>query len=211
MPPTPAAPPAKISSAEIFARLDAIRDQVTAVVRTSQLALFSPEAMYVYKPRQDGSGAALKLDLRLTPSFNEKGFVHKVEGGLYLELAAQTGKGEDGYARFGWQEDSRLTAKLGIPDISAILLALRTVRIIGKKVPEAIRAKNDTEGTTVGLFHKFEKDTTAIDLKFAADGSFIRVSKSKDWHRSIKLTLSEEIVVEAYLQKALQAFLAAGA
>lgn len=203
--------PAKISSAEIFARLDAIREQVTAIVRTSQLALFSPEAMYVYKPRQDGSGAALKLDLRLTPSFNEKGFVHKVDGGLYLELAAQTGKGDDGYARFGWQEDSRLTAKLGVPDISAILLALRTVRVVGKKIPEGIRAKTDTEGTTVGLFHRFDKDTTAIDVKFAADGSFIRISKSKEWYRSIKLTLSEELVVEAYLQKALQAFLAAGA
>src|SRR6266487_4390492 len=114
-----------------------------------ELLLVSPEPMYVYKPRQTGDGAALKLDLRLKPIRNDKGYIHAVEGGLFLELAAQTGKGEDGYARFGWQDAGRLTAKLGVPDISAILLGLRSVRQLEKKVPEGIRAKGDQDGTSL--------------------------------------------------------------
>ena len=187
----------KQSPSEPYARLDAPKQQIAPV--------------YIYKPRADGSGAALKLQLRLKPTLNEKGYIHTVDGGLYLELAAQTGKGEDGYARFGWQDNLKLTAKLGVPDISAILLGLRYVRHLDKKLPDAIRAKGDQEGTSLGLFHRFGEATTAIDVKFAADGSFLRISKSKTWYRSIKLTLTEELVIEAYLQQALQAFLAVGA
>ena len=175
------------------------------------LLLLSPQPTYVYKPRPDGSGAALKLDLRLKPIRNDKGYIQAVEGGLFLELAAQVGKGEDGYARFGWQDEGRLTAKLGVPDISAILLGLRYVRQLVKKVPDGIRAKGDQDGTSLGLFHKFGDDSTAINLKFAADGSFLRISKSKTWERSIKLSLTEELVIETYLQLALRAFLAVGA
>src|SRR5437867_8400171 len=116
-----------------------------------ELLLLSPEPVYVHKPRQTGDGAAMKLDLRLKPIRNDKGYVHAVEGGLYLELAAQSGKGEDGYARFGWQEDSKLTTKLGVPDISALLLGFRYVRQLGKKLPEGIRAKGDQDGTALGL------------------------------------------------------------
>ena len=61
------------------------------------------------------------------------------------------------------------------------------------------------------MFHRFGEATTAIDIKFAADGSFIRVSKSKTWYRSIKLSLAEELLFEAYLRLALDGFLALGA
>ncbi len=87
----------------------------------------------------------------------------------------------------------------------------RYVRQLGKKLPEGIRAKGDQDGTALGLFHRFGEATTAIDVKFAADGSIIRVSKSKTWYRSIKLSLTEEVVIETYLQQALRAFLAVGA
>ena len=193
----------KQSRSEPYARLDAPKQQLGLIL--------SPEPAYVYKPRQDGSGAALKLDLRLKPVYNDKGYIQAVEGGLFLELAAQTGKGEDGYARFGWQDAGRLTAKLGVPDISALLLGFRYVRHLEKKLPEAIRSKGDQEGTTLGLFHRFGEATTAIDIKFTGDGSFVRVSRSKTSYRSIKLSLTEELAVETYLQMALRAFLSVGA
>jgi len=98
-----------------------------------------------------------------------------------------------------------------VPDISALLLGFRYVRHLEKKLPDAIRAKGDQEGTSLGLFHRFGEATTAIDIKFAADGSFIRVSKSKTWYRSIKLSLAEELLFEAYLRLALDGFLALGA
>ena len=189
----------KVSNAAPYARLDAPKQQIGL------------EPVHFYKPRPDGGGAALKLQLRLKPILNQKGYIHTVDGGLYLELAAQTGKGEDGHARFGWQDNLKLTAKLGVSDISALLLGFRYVRHLEKKLPDAIRAKGDQEGTSLGLFHRFGKATTAIDVKFAADGSFVRVSKSKTSYRSIKLSLTEELVIEAYLQHALRAFLAVGA
>jgi len=91
------------------------------------------------------------------------------------------------------------------------LLGFRYVRQLGKKLPEGIRAKGDQDGTALGLFHKFGEDSTAINLKFAGDGNFLRISKSKTWERSIKLSLTEELVIETYLQLALRAFLAVGA
>lgn len=188
--------PAKISSAEIFRRLDELQ-------RLINLPL-TPQAMYIYKPSGAGTGTAFKLQLRLSPAWNEKGYIEEVDGGLFLDLAGQTGKGDDGFARFGWPD--AITAKLGIPDISALLAGLRYVRTLGKKVPEALRPKNDTGGVTVGLFHKFGEESTAISLKFEADGSFVAVSKSKDARRSIKLSLSEEIQFESYLTSALAAF-----
>ena len=117
--------PVKASGAAVYARLDAPKQQIGL------------EPVHFYKPRPDGGGAALKLQLRLKPIRNEKGYVHTVEGGLYLELAAQTGKGEDGHAHFGWQDNLKLTAKLGVSDISALLLGFRYVRHLEKKLPDA--------------------------------------------------------------------------
>jgi len=166
----------------------------------------NPEPIYVYKPRPDGKGAALKLDLRLSPIYKD-GFIKDVDGGLYLEIAPQAQKGDDGFARFGWQDaENRVTAKLGMPDITAWLLALRTGRIRGKALPDSIRSKRDDTGATLSMFHKFGDETTAIDVKFDAAGSFVNVSKSKTHRQSIKLNLQEELQVEAYLAHALSAF-----
>lgn len=194
----PAPSAGKVSGPELFRRLDEISRLVNL-----QLC---PQAMYVYKPRGDGAGNALKLELRLTPSWNEKGYIEETEGGLFLELATQTGKGDDGYARFGWKES--LVAKLGIPDITAFLASIRAVRYLNGEVPTALRPKKDdtAPGMIVGLFHKFESGTTAIGMKFDTEGSFVSVSKSKEQRASIKLTVSEEVQFESYLQMALRAF-----
>jgi hypothetical protein len=199
------ATPQKVNAKELFSRLSALETSLTLIQRLCQLPL-SPEPLYVYKPQKAGGGAALKLDLRLTPTFNDKGFISEVNGGLFVELVEQTGNGEDGFARFGWQAETRLTAKLGTPDVAALLAGIRSVRHQSKPVPQSLRTKTDDKGITVGLFHKFGNDSTALEYRFGGDGSFLRVSKSKEWHRSIKLSIAEEIQLETYLQSALRAF-----
>lgn len=187
---------------------------MTMVANLTRLAELRhhPREHYVYKPYKDGSGTALKVQLRLVPTFHEKGYIADVDGGLFLELAAQLpAKGADGFARFGWEEPTKVVAKLGVPDLTAILAGIREVRYRGKSTPKGTRTKSDTDGTTVGMFHKFDNASTAIAVKFAADHTELFVSKSKDLKRGIKLTLQEEVAFEAYLRRALDAFLDLGA
>lgn len=201
--------PTKVSSAELFARLDELQERLRALDQISRLGL-APEATYVYKPRKDGSGTALKLDLRLDPTISEKGFITAVEGGLFMELAAQGANGADGFARFDWT-DSRITVKLGLVDVLAILAGYRQVRLLGKKTPASTRMRDDQTGTSVSMFHKFGSETASITVQFEADRSQWRVSKSKDVYRSIYLSLQEEIQVETYLRLALEGILRVGA
>lgn len=197
--------PAKVSSAELFKRLDSLAE----VVKQHHRLGLNPEAMYVYKPMKAGSGTALKVDLRLDPVYGDTGYVTEVKGGLFVELAAQEGV-KDGFPTFGWKSESKVSAKLGIPDVTALLLGLREVRMRGKPVPVGIRPKGDDKGATISLFHRFGDKTAAISLQFIADGSFFGISKSKDLRRGIKLTLSEEIALETYLRLALKKLLQLG-
>ena len=206
--PTPPQSPAKVSSADLYNRLDALAAAIQGVAQQLRLEL-NPESLYVYKPMKSGKGAALKVDLRLVPTYGETGYVADVKGGLFVELAAQEGE-KDGFPTFGWKSEDKLSAKLGIPDVTAILVGLREVRLRGKVVPAGIRSKGDEKGTTVGMFHVFKDETTAIQLQFGADGSFLQISKSKEERRSIKLTLQEEVQLEIYLRFALQRLLQVG-
>lgn len=178
---------------------------------------FNPEPMYVYKPRPDGNGAALKVNLRLNATLGESGeFVQTVDGGLFVDLAKQTSKGGGGaFPTFGWQDASSLVkAKLCLPDILGILAALRNVRRYGKPVPTALQPKNEMDAakrkTTLSLFHKFGATTSAITLTFGADSSVFGVSKSATLRRSLVLTCTEELMFERYLEIALEGFLRMG-
>jgi hypothetical protein len=184
-----------------------VMQQLMFLTRMAELR-HRPRELYVYKPRQDGSGTALKVQLRLVPTFHDKGWVADVAGGLFIEMAPQLpAKGADGFARFDWASDgNKITAKLGVPDITAILVGIREVRFRGKPTPKSTRTKTDEVGTTVSLFHKFGESSTGIALQFSADATEILVSKSKELRRGIKLTLQEEVALEAYLRKALDAF-----
>lgn len=200
-----------LTKAELLGRLDRIIGVVEAIGRLQRLEN-GPEPMYVYKPRKDGSGTALRADLRLSVTFGDKGFVSEAEGGLYLELAAQEGKTDGGFAKFGWGNDETIIrTKLGMPDVINLLLAFRQVRHLGGEVPDAIRPKSHKEAThSVELFHKFGKDTTIISLEFKDGGSYLRLSRSKELTRSVSLSLAEEVQLETYLQMALEAFLRVG-
>lgn len=176
---------------------------------------FNPEPVRIYKPQQNGQGTALSMDLRLDLIFGP-GFVDQREssGGLFLVMAPQSGVNTAGNATFDWPSQDNpkpgISAKLGTTDISSLLVGIRYARIRHELIPESLRPKTDTVGNTVGLFHSFgegaKRSTTAITLQFAADGSFLKISKSKDLQRSIKLSLTEEFQFERALEHALKMF-----
>lgn len=175
-----------------------------------------PQPYLVYKPQKNGNGVAMRVQLRLEPTWEatEAGYKRPVvkgdgQGGLFLELAAQTGFGEGGHASFGWADGKLLRVKLGLPDVTKILTAIREVRLGGRELPASFRGK-DQQPYSLNLFHKFGEGGTAIAYTLEAERSLIRVSKSKDWARSIALELHEELGLETYLHHALRAFLRVG-
>lgn len=176
------------------------------------LSEWVPQPYLVYKPQKNGNGVALRLHLRVEPVWEETegGYRRPVvkgegQGGLFLELAAQVGFGEGGHASFGWQDGKLLRVKLGLPDVTKLLTAIREVRVGGRELPASFRGK-DQDPYVLSLFHKFGEGGTAIAFKLEAERSVVRVSKSKDWARSIAMELHEELGFEAYLQLALRAF-----
>lgn len=192
------------------------KEQVNAIYRMLSLD-YNPAPLYVYKPRNDGSGVALKLNLRLQPEFaSEEGneFVKDVDGGLFMEIVSQAGKTEDGkYATFAWSDESKkVTAKLGLNDQLAFLTAYREVRFAGGEVPPSLRPKQENEHTawTVSRFHKFGKGSTAINYRFGTPNSNIGISKSATQRKQIALSEVEELQVMKYLELSLEAYLKLG-
>lgn len=173
---------------------------------------WTPQPYLVYKPTKKSTGSALRLQLRLEPTWEEKdGYARpnmKGNGGLFLELAAQTGF-SDGNASFGWGEPTLVRAKLGLQDVMKLLAAIREVRVSGHEVPASLRGKTGDAWMTE-LFHQFDGATTIISMKFEAERSIVRIGKSKDLYRSIVLDLHEERGFERYLELALEGFLRVG-
>lgn len=170
-----------------------------------------------HKPTRSGAGSALQVELRLAPRWValEKGggfFDRQAskDGGCFLELVPQIGVDEQGNARFGWgNEETMLRAKLGVPDLSALLTAMREVRWLGREVPPALRGSKGGEWD-VSLFHKVGQSATVITYTFEEAQSVLRISKSKDHWRTISLQLHEELVLQRYLEHCLDAYLIVG-
>lgn len=166
----------------------------------------------IHKPNKAGTGQALKLELRLAPQFvaGEKGGYYdpeaNKEGGLFLELAGQ-GPAKNGFATFDWQ--TVLRCKLGVPDLTGLLLAIRNWRQLGYEVPGHLQGKAG-KPNTVTLFHKTPTDSTIITYEFGDSSSVLRISKGKDLARSISLSLTEEFLFERYLALSLDAHLKTG-
>ena len=179
-----------------------------------QALWWEPESLRFYRPSlKDTSGTALSLDLRLTPEFGAS-YVGKVSGGLFVELVPQlTVKTAQKDATFGWEDPQKVTAKFGLPDISALLVAIRC-RYARRLVPEGLRSKGDTIGNTVGMFHRFVEDgvsaTTVIEYAMVGDEAFLKMSRSATQRRTIKLSMAEELQLECYLKHALHAFTLVG-
>jgi hypothetical protein len=178
---------------------------------------FSPAPFLVYKPSKSGSGQALKLHLRLSPEWvdGDAGsgyFVRPKNQGLFLEIAPQEGKTDKGFPRFGWNSPGLVRCKLGLVDVSKLLLSIREVRHLGREVPFPYRPGPDREANPFAYtaFHKFGENSTAINYTFEQMRSIVRVSKSRDLARSIALDVHEELSFERYLELAHDAFLRVG-
>lgn len=183
-----------------------------ALIRTQ----FNPAQHIIHKPNRSGTGQALKLQLRLEPKWinTESGGYFDREankqGGLFLELVPQSGKDDNGNATFAWRDDSKvIRCKLGIPDITGLLTAIREYRILNRVVPPYLQGKAAKENG-VELFHKFERGSTIISYSFDEQQSILRISKGKDLYRSIAITLGEELLLQRYLELALDAYLKVG-
>lgn len=177
---------------------------------------FVPAPYLVYKPNKQGKGQALKVHLRLEPTWveTESGgyFERPKQQGLFVELAPQEGMGEGGFAKFGWSSPGLVRCKWGLVDVTKWLASYRQVRTLNGEVPMAYRPGPDRNAQPMQLasFHKYGDQSTAIAYTFEPTRGILRVSKSKELARSIALDLHEELGFEAYLQLALSAFLRIG-
>lgn len=181
---------------------------------------FNPQPVVFYKPQKSGNGVAMRVDLRLEPEFavSEKGtqyIVKNKQQGLFVEIAAQSGSDANGNATFDWQGVVR--TKLGLPDISKLLVSIRRWRQSGLEVPVAFQAKgkDGPKSDTVGSFHKWESGSTTLTYTFGDETSQFGVSKQAVKggdvvRRSIQLDLAEELIFEATLQLALAGFIRTG-
>lgn len=157
-----------------------------------------PAPIVFYKPLKDGTGRALRVQIRLRPTF--RGNIPRAAGAVFLELAAQKSERDaNGNALFDWE--NTLTAKLGVPDLTGILYAMRC-RVLRIPVSEK-------DSASISLFHQFKdaegsEQSTVIKYELQKDRAMLSVSKSKTVRSSIGLTLQEEVALEAYLQHALQ-------
>lgn len=195
------------------------KDQLKDLHRIAKLG-FNPAPMYVYKPRPDGTGVALKLNLRMEVKMSEAQdgaeYVEEVDGGLFLDIVGQAGKTDDGkHAKFAWSDDAKkVSAKLGLNDQLGFLTAIREVRYRGKPVPTPLRNKREEDPakavSTLSLFHKFGNSSTGITYNFTADGGSLRLSKSAQKWKAVNLTLMDEMQFERYLNLALDAYLSLG-
>lgn len=216
----------RLSSADILERFQAIELSLDVLRRVAYIP-YTPAPLLIYKPndKDTSKGSALKVELRAAPAFDDGGFLKQSSGGLFIELAAQTGIDERDNAQFNWKRDNLvgtpqqlITAKLGLPDITASLLAHDLQRNKREVLPESLRSSRkvdgrwvkDPEGRTLSMTHKFKDATTIIEWRFADRGSLITVSKTRDTRRTVSMTLPEELAYTAYLRKALDVFFDVG-
>lgn len=176
------------------------------------VATLRPEPIVFYKPKKSGDGVAAKFNLRLRPHWVPgEEYVSEVDGGLFVDLVAQGESNTAGFPTFKWTDKATLiTAKLGLPDISGLLAAMRDFRDRGLEVPTYLRGK-DKKPNVVSLFHTTDTSgSTGISYQFEPESAVLRVSKSKDKFKSVSLTLGEEVIFRHYLAIALDAYVRFG-
>lgn len=200
-------------------------------------ALLIPQPLTIHKPNNSMQGQALKLNLKLafefgktTPDEGEAPvtYLKRTKGGLFIDFAKQLQiKDDKGNAQFDWMNTAGglITAKLGMVDLSGLLVAYREVRDKSRPVPQSLwpaLRENDTEEQlarkrlTAAFTHKpalagtAGKGTTILGYTFEADGGIFRVSKSKDAVGQIKLSLSEELRVFRLFSMSLDTLIRTG-
>lgn len=190
-------------------------------------ALLFPQPLVFHKPRVSGGGAALKLNLKYDFEFGgaegATPYLKKAKGGLFVDFAKQ-GPTVEQNATFLWTDRASLvTAKLGQPDLSGLLVAYRSVRTLQAPVPVDLRpqareqddaAAQQRKALTASFTHRSmqgdKEGTTIISYQFSATGGVFRVSKSRELVRQVQLTLAEELRFMRYLELALDTVLRVG-
>jgi hypothetical protein len=178
-----------------------------------------PGDFAVYKARK-GQGSALKLNLRLNPTFSdaaEAEYVAEVDGGLFVTLAPE-GPEKNGFPTFQWQDASQcITGKLGMPDITGLLTAIREYRR-SQELPVGLQ-REGPQGKLPNEFGGFHKtgdgSNTAYAYTFSPDGARFQISKTGKTEKAgkrlaVALDLKEETAFVAYLEMSLQGFLRVG-
>lgn len=151
--------------------------------------IYQPFPQYVLKPRADGRGVGLRMDVWLEPTTDDEG----TAGGARFELASQVGE----LAHFGWEGDDLLVAKVGPRDIAALLLQIRVLRGKSNRLSEEHRS------AMLDWCYTFGHPATAVEFEFETDGSLLRIGRSETSFRSIKLTLEEEQQSAAFMERVL--------
>lgn len=213
----------RISSAEIMERFNSI--EYLLGLR------YNPAPYLIYKPNSDVTkGSAMKMQYKIQPTFSEVGhFLGPGDkSGMFIDLSAQTGVDENGNAKFNWDRETLtgtpqalITAKIGIQDIQALLLGIEHKRNRQLEVPPSIRPQvkdsnsgkwgPEAAGNAIGLVHKFNKDTTFIEMRLMDRGSFLTISRlSTKLKRFTSLTLTEEVGFAVYLRQALSVLFEVG-
>lgn len=188
-----------------------------------------PQPLTFHKPRQDGKGVALKLNLRFKFEWGhtegEAGapgveYLARTRGGCFVDFAQQGDSNAAGNATFRWADRATLlTAKLGLPDLSGLLVGYREVRLCGAPVPIELRPpvrEQDDEptrkrkATSVSFTHKTTSGTTIIGYQFMESGGVFQLSKSREQRASIRLGAAEELRFFRYLELAQDTVLRLG-
>ncbi len=215
---TAAVQPHKISSAEIYEHFKHINLSIERLVAYGT----KKPPLLIYKPRKNGQGQAMKLDLNLHISFvPDSERIAESKGGLFLEIVDQVGD-RGGFPAFAWagkvgnvvEETKSVRIKFGMADITALLAGIRHIRNTGTlTLPVGLVANQKVDKrdfSKLVMIHKFNDAVSVISYQFTSLGGFLKVSKTRDWVKSISLTLAEEVAFEAYLQSALHQFLNTG-
>lgn len=176
---------------------------------------FRPGPLLIYKPMQNFTGNALKVEYRLPPTF-ENGFLKapkpKDTGAFVVWAKQKAENNERGDPQFDW--DNGITVKLGMPDITGILYGIEC-RYYKRKLYAREKNKEtgkwqEVETNAVKAFHKFEDDNAALTYQLQPKGAIWGVTKPGKITGSISISLQEEIALRAYLQMMLQAMLLIG-
>jgi hypothetical protein len=178
---------------------------------------FEPQHHVIHKPNMKGTGQALKIQLRLAPKWvateDDKGYFDAAankQGGLFLEIAPQGPKVGDNPTFLWKDEDKLIRCKLGIPDITGLLAAMREYRIGRADVPAYLQDRKNPQPNQVSLFHKNKTGSTIISYTLEEQQSILRISKGKDQARSIALTMGEELILQTMLEQSLKVYLKVG-
>lgn len=144
-------------------------------------------AFVLYKPKTDGNGAASQWNLGSSKDC------------VFLEMANQTGKDDNGNARFDW--DNKIRFKLGETDIGEILAVLMGLQ-------DGIGPFDEAKKKHKGLFHSNQSGNAILGFGKDEYGRFrIYLSVKKDGNKSVVLhsiNKGEACVLGILLRRAIE-------